>query len=38
MTPSLNDPSANTHVLNEVKDLRRADTHRDSLATKACPE
>jgi hypothetical protein len=29
---------ANTHVLNEVKDQRRANPHRDSLATKACPE
>jgi hypothetical protein len=38
MTPNHDDRCANTHVLNEVKDQRRANPHRDSLATKACPE
>jgi hypothetical protein len=34
LSAAKDDPSANTHVLNEVKDQRRANPHRDSLEFK----
>jgi hypothetical protein len=34
LSEAKDDPSANTHVLNEVKDRRCANPHRDSLVAK----